>query len=52
MQRSTFTGEPLASALRLAELATAVEEVRRKLGISGASLYDWRKRYGDLELPE
>jgi putative transposase len=34
--------------LRQAEEGTAVAEVCRKAGISEASIYNWRKKYGGL----
>lgn len=38
----------IAFALKQAELGTPVEEVCRKMGISDATLYNWRKKYGGL----
>jgi putative transposase len=34
--------------LKQAELGTTVEEVCRKLGISDATFYNWKKKYGRL----
>ena len=34
--------------MKQAELGTTVEEVCRKLGISDATLYNWKKKYGGL----
>jgi putative transposase len=34
--------------LKQAELGTPVEEVCRKLGISDATFYNWRKKFGGL----
>ena len=48
MKRSKFTEEQIAFALKQAELGTAVEEVCRKMGISDATFYKWRKKYGGL----
>ena len=46
MKKSRFTEEQIAFALKQAELGTKVEEVCRKLGISEATFYVWKKRYG------
>jgi putative transposase len=34
--------------LKQAELGTPVEEVCRKMGISDATFYNWKKKYGGL----
>ncbi|KFL18970.1 transposase family protein [Ralstonia pickettii] len=46
MKTSKFTEAQIAFALKQAELGTKVEEVCRKLGISEATFYNWKKRYG------
>lgn len=38
-EKSRFTGEQIAFALKQAELGTRVEEVCRKMGISDATFY-------------
>jgi putative transposase len=48
MKRSKFTEQQIAFALKQAELGTMVEEVCRKLGISDATFYNWKKKYGGL----
>ncbi len=48
MKRSKFTEQQIAFALKQAELGTPVEEVCRKLGISDATFYNWKKKYGGL----
>ena len=48
MKRSKFTEEQIAFALKQAEVGTPVEEVCRKMGISDATFYNWRKKYGGL----
>jgi putative transposase len=52
MRRSKFTEEQIAMALRQAEAGTAVAEICRKLGISQATFFRWRKAYGSLGVPE
>ena len=48
MKRSKFTEAQIAFVLRQAEEGTAVGEVCRKVGISEATYYNWRKKYGGL----
>lgn len=48
MKRSKFTEQQIAFALKQAELGATVEEVCRKLGISEATFYNWKKKYGGL----
>ena len=48
MKKSKFTEEQIAFALRQAESGTTVGEVCRKMGISEAAFYDWKKKYGGL----
>ena len=48
MKKSKFTEEQIAFALKQAELGTSVEEVCRKMGISDATFYNWKKKYGGL----
>jgi putative transposase len=48
VKKSKHTEEQIAFALKQAELGTAVEEVCRKMGISDATFYNWRKKFGGL----
>ena len=48
MKKSNYTEEQIAFALKQAELGTPVDEVCRKLGISDATFYNWRKKFGGL----
>ena len=48
VKRSKFTDEQIAFALKQAELGVSVEEVCRKMGISDATFYVWRKKYGGI----
>jgi len=48
MKRSKFTEAQIAFVPRQAEEGTKVEEVCRKAGISEATFYNWRKKYGGL----
>lgn len=48
MKKSRYTEEKIAFALRQAELGTPVEEVCRKMGVSDATFYNWRKKYSGM----
>jgi putative transposase len=48
MKRSRFSEAQIAFVLRQAEEGTRVEEVCRKAGISPATFYAWKKKYGGL----
>jgi putative transposase len=48
MKRSRYTDEQIAFAIRQAETGTPVPEVIRKMGISEATFYNWKKLYGGL----
>jgi putative transposase len=48
MKRSKFTDQQIAFALRQAEEGTPVAEVCRKMGISEATFYVWKKKFGGL----
>ena len=48
MRKSRFSEQQIALVLRQAEEGTPVAEVCRKAGISEASFYAWRKKYGGL----
>ena len=48
MKKSKFTEQQIAFALQQAEGGTPVEEVCRKLGISPATFFRWKKIYGGL----
>jgi len=48
VKRSRFTEEQIAFALKQQELGTSVDEICRKMGISDATFYNWRKKYSGL----
>ena len=52
MKKSKFTDQQIAFALRQAETGTRVVEVCRKMGISEATFYNWKKKYGGLGVSE
>ena len=52
MRQSQFSQEQIVMALRQAKVGTPVGEVCRKLGVSEATYYRWKKRYGSLGVSE
>ena len=52
MRKSRYSDEQIAAALRQAEIGTPVADITRKLGISEATFYVWKKRFGSLGTPE
>lgn len=52
MKKSKFTEQQIAFALKQAETGTAVAEVCRKMGVSEATFYNWKKKYGGLGITE
>ena len=52
MKKTKFTEQQIAFAMRQAETGTRVVEVCRKLGISDATFYNWKKKYGGLGVSE
>ncbi|GLS05338.1 transposase [Chitiniphilus shinanonensis] len=52
MKKSKCTEAQIAFALRQAESGTTVIEVCRKMGVSEATFYNWKKKYGGLGVTE
>ena len=48
MKRSRFTEQQIAFALKQQEVGTPVDEICRKMGISDATFYKWKKKYSGL----
>ena len=52
MKKTRFTEEQKAFALRQAESGVPLEEIIRKMGISEATFYRWKKKFGGLGVAE
>ncbi len=48
MKRKRYSDEQIAFALRQADSGTAVEEICRKLGVSEATFYRWKKQFAGM----
>ena len=52
MKKSKFSDAQIAFILRQAEEGTPIADVCRKAGISDATFYNWRKKFGGLDPSE
>jgi putative transposase len=52
MKKSTFTESQIVVAIKKQEGGIAVKEICRELGISEATFYNWKAKYGGLEVSE
>lgn len=52
MKRSKFSESQIIFAIKQAETGIRVSEVCRKMGISEATFYNWKKKYGGLGVSE
>jgi putative transposase len=52
MKRSRFTDEPFIAILREQEAGATTADVCRRHGISSATFYAWKAKYGGLEVSE
>ena len=49
MKRSKFTDSQIMEALKRVDTDLAIPEICRELGISTATFYKWRSKYGGMD---
>ena len=49
MKKSRFTDSQIIDALKRAEAGLAVPELRHELGVSSATFYKWRAKFGGMD---
>lgn len=52
MKKNTFSPTQISGILKEFDNGKRVEELTREHGVSWASLYKWRQRYGDMDASE
>ncbi len=49
MRKSQYSEHQIVGALKRAEAGVSVKDLCRELGISSATFYQWRSKYGGME---
>ncbi len=52
MKRSRYTEEQIIGILKQHQSGLGAKELCRKYGISGATFYNWRSRYGGMDVSD
>jgi putative transposase len=52
MKKSKFTEAQIIYAIKQSETGIRVDEICRQLGISTATFFNWKKKYGELGVSE
>lgn len=52
MKKSKFSAQAVSKILKEFEQGKSAEELNREYGVSRATLYKWRQRYGGMEASE
>jgi len=49
MKKGRFTEQQIVSALKKQEAGIPVKDISREMGISDATFYNWKAKYGGME---
>lgn len=49
MKKGKFTEHQIVSAIKKQEAGIAVKDIAREMGISDATYYNWKAKYGGME---
>lgn len=52
MKKGRFTESQIVSAMKKQESGIAVKEIAREMGISEATFYNWKAKYGGMEVSD
>jgi len=52
MKKTKFTEEKIISAVKQVESGRAVKEMARELGVTDQTLYNWKSKYGGMEVSD
>ena len=52
MKKGRFTPEQIIGALKQHEAGRKVQELAREMGVSEATIYTWKSKYGGMEVSE
>ena len=52
MKKSKHTEEQIIGALKQVEAGRTVKELARELGVSEATIYTWKSKFGGMEVSE
>jgi putative transposase len=52
MKKSRFSEEQIIGVLKQHEAGRKVQELARELGVSEATIYTWKSKYGGMEVGE
>jgi putative transposase len=52
MKKGRFTEAQIVSAMKKQESGIAVKEIAREMGISEATFYNWKAKYGGMEVSD
>lgn len=52
MNKTKFTEEKIISAVKQMESGRVVKEIAPELGVTGQTLYNWKSKYGAMEVSD